>query len=259
MAKAYNPAPMRRALLLLLLAAGCASSNPKRDMERFRREMEREESGERTLWIDIDHPFLHTYAGGGIGRFHYKKGGSRNESVESRTFRAVVVAPGGFLAEWSATTESMSGGTKAEMLDLFSFYNAPAWPNRRLRFETRPGFYFEKLNLVGAQQGDAEPWTLGFRVDLEGEVDIIKRNWVNFSLFATGRLQAGWGRTKVSGTTVASNAWGYGWEAGLRGQIARWTLTASWFDRNTELGGSDLVRGTEYGFEGAMLMVGLRW
>lgn len=189
----------------------------------------------------------------------YKTRNRRETAVDSRTVRAGVIAPSGFLAEWSETTEDMTGGTGAQMIDLFAFWNRPAYPNRRLRFESRPGVYFEKLNLTKAQPGDAEPWTLGFRFEVEGELDLIKRRVFNWSVFANGRFGGGWGRTKMNGVTVASTSFGYGWEVGTRAQLARWVISASWFDRTTELGGAERVHGVAYGVEGAMLLVGWRW
>lgn len=233
--------------------------NPQRDYERWQRELEREESGEPTIWIDVDHPLVYAFGGAGPTQFTYANRAGRDERVDAVTYRAGFIAPTGLLVDWTSTTEDMAGGTSADWFDLFFFYNRPLWPNRRLRFEPRPGVYYDRLNMRGAVPGDTKPWTLGFRFDLEAEVDVVKLRTFNLSLFANGRLGGGWGRTRVGDARVGSTSWTSGWEAGVRVQYARIVGSLGWMDRRTELDGDPLVNGADYGFEGPVLLFGMRW
>lgn len=248
-------------MCLLLTLTGCALSNPERDKARWERELDREISGEKTIWIDVDHPVIYGYAGGGPGEFSYRnraRGGT--DEGNANLYRFGFIGPASLLVDWMSSTDPLGETeTKADWLDIYFFGNRPLWPNRRLRFNARPGIYFDKLNLKKAQSGDAEPWTLGFRFELEAEVDVIKAKQFNLSLFGNGRVGGGWGRTKVSGNEVSSNSWGYGYEAGLRAQFRRFVGSISWLDRRTQLGGDPLIEDTEYRFQGATLMFGLRW
>ena len=131
--------------------------------------------------------------------------------------------------------------------------------DNRLRFATRPGGYWEKLNLKGARNGDLEGWTLGLRIEVEGEVDVIKARRFNLSLFASGRLGGGWGSYKLTGTgSERGTSWGYGWEAGARVQAYRFFGSLSWMDRTTMLDPNN-SGSADYGFEGGVIAVGLRW
>jgi len=250
---------VRAAVLLVVLAAGCASASPQRDYERWKREMERAESGEPTVWIDVDHPQIHAYGGAGPTRFSYSDRAGRNETVDALTARAGFVGPASLLVDWTQTTQDMSGGTSAETFDMFFFGNRPLWPNRRLRFEARPGVYYDRMNMRGARPTDAKPWSMGFRFELEGEVDVIKRPRFNLSVYGSGRVGYGWGRTTMGDTRVDSASFGTGWEAGVRVQYAHVVGSLAWTDRETELQGDRLVDGTEYGFEGPVLTFGMRW
>jgi len=253
---------MRVVLFVIVLAAGCAQT-PAKDYDRWKRELEMEEKGETPLWATIDHPVARGYLGGGPGTLNYKTRGTgatnRNERVDANLYRAGFIGPAGFMLDWLGSTEDMSGGTSADAFDLFGFANRPMWPNKRLRFEGRPGGYWEKLNLKGAQNGDLEGWTLGFRMEAEAEVDVVKARRFNLSLFANGRLGGGWGNYKRTGfSSERGTSWGYGWEAGVRVQAYRFFGSLSWMDRNTTIDPHNT--GTaEYGFEGATFALGLRW
>ena len=69
--------------LIPLLLFGCAMGNPQRDYERWQREMEREESGKRTIWIDVDHPMVYLYGGAGPTQFSYSNRAGRDGSGSS--------------------------------------------------------------------------------------------------------------------------------------------------------------------------------
>ncbi|MHC4407529.1 MAG: hypothetical protein ACYS0E_07155 [Planctomycetota bacterium] len=250
---------MRTWTLLLFLAGGCAMGNPKRDYERLQRQMEVEESGEKTIWLDVDHPLIYAYGGAGPTTFRYSNNTRGNEDVDAITYRAGFIGPASLVFDYTDTTQDMSGGTSAETFDLFFFHNRPLWPNRRVRFQSRPGVYYDRLNMRGAQSGDTKPWTFGFRFELEGEVDVIKLRTFNLSLFASGRVGGGWGRTTVDNVRLRSTSWGWGWEAGLRAQYARIVGSLSWIDRQTELSGDRSIDGAEYGTSGPVLMFGMRW
>jgi hypothetical protein len=250
---------VRGLAFLVLLLGGCALGNPQRDYERWQRELEREESGERTIWIDVDHPLVYAYGGAGPTRFFYRDSSGRNEEVDAATYRAGFVGPASLLFDWTDTTEDLSGGTSAETYDLFFFHNRPLWPNRRLRFESRPGVYYDRMNMRGARATDRKPWSIGFRFELEGEVDVVKLRTFNLSVYGSGRAGYGWGRTTTSGTRVDSSSLSLGWEAGIRVQYARIVGSLAWTDREIELQGDRLVDGTEYGFRGPVLTFGMRW
>ena len=203
---------MRTLLFLIVVAAGCAQT-PSKDYDRWKRELEMEEKGETPLWATIDHPVAMGYGGGGLGTLSYKTSGTgapnRKEKVDANLYRAGYVGPAGFTIDWMRTTEDMTGGTSADAFDIFGFAARPLWPNRRLRFLTRPGGYWEKINLKGARNGDLEGWTLGFRFDVEGELDVIKRRRFNLSLFASGRIGGGWGNYKQTGIgSGRGTSWG---------------------------------------------------
>ncbi len=249
-------------LLGWALLIGCAQT-PDKDYDRWKRELEMQDEGKTPLWATIDHPVAMGFIGGGPGSFKYKTSGrggpGRRETTNANLYRVAYMAPMGAMIDFMHTTEDMSGGTSADDFDIWVFANRPLWPNKRLRFQSRPGGYFQKLNLKQAQPGDFEPWTLGFRFELEGEVDIVKAYRFNLSAYASGRIGGGWGRTKVNGVEDGTTSWGYGWEAGVRAQYQRWFLAASWIDKTTQMGGSSLYSEGEYGFAGGMLSVGLRW
>jgi len=253
---------MRALILLLVVAAGCAQT-PAKDYDRCKRELDMEEKGETPLWATIDHPIAMGYGGGGLGTLSYKTSGTgapnRNERVDANLYRVGFTGPAGFMIDWMRSTEDMTSGTSADAFDIFGFVNRPMWPNRRLRFQGRPGGYWEKFNLKGARNGDLEGWTLGFRFEGEAEVDVVKARRFNFSLFANGRLGGGWGDYKRTGTgSQRGTSWGYGWEAGARIQAYRFFASLSWIDRSTTLD-PNASGSAEYGFEGGVLAIGLRW
>lgn len=253
---------MRCLGLLILFLAGCAQT-PAKDYDRWKRELDMQEKGETPLWATIDHPVAMGYGGGGIGQLSYKTSGpgatNRNEKVDANLYRVGFVGPAGFMIDWLGTTEDMTGGTSADVFDIFGFANRPLWPNRRLRFQGRPGGYWEKLNLKDSRNGDLEGWTLGLRFEAEGEVDIIKARRFNLSAYASGRIGGGWGEYSRTGTgSSRGTSWGYGWEAGARVQFYRFFGSVSWIDRTTELE-PDFNGGAEYGFAGGVIALGLRW
>ena len=246
-------------VLLFPLLAGCALGNPQRDYERWQRQIDREESGKPTVWLDVDHPIVHVYGGAGPTSFRYANGSARDERVDAVTYRAGFVGPASLLFDWTDTTGDMAGGTSAETYDLFFFHNRPLWPNRRLRFESRPGVFYDRLNMRGAGPADAKPWAIGFRFELGAEVDVVKLRTFNLSVFGSGRYSYGWGRTTIADTRVDSTSSGWGWAAGVRAQYARIVADLAWIDRETGLGGDRLVDAVEYGVEGAVLTIGMRW
>ena len=248
--------------ILFTLMGGCVQT-PAKDYDRWKRELEMEEKGETPLWSTIDHPVAMVYAGGGPGTFRYKTNGSggpgRRDKANANLYRLAYLGATGAMIDWMRTSDSLEGGTTADDFDIWFFANRPMWPNRRLRFMSRPGGYFQKLNLKKAQAGDFEPWTLGFRFELEAEVDIVKARRFNLSAYGSGRIGGGWGQTKVNGKQDNTTSWGYGWEAGVRAQFHRWWAGVAWLDRTTQMGASSLYDEGEYGFAGGLISVGLRW
>ncbi|MHC4938699.1 MAG: hypothetical protein ACYTHK_06995 [Planctomycetota bacterium] len=250
---------MRVWILLLVAAGGCALGNPQRDYERLQRELEREQSGKPTIWVDVDHPLIYGYGGAGPTTFRYSNRARGNEDADAITYRGGFIGPASFLFDYTDTSDDLSGGTSAYTFDGFFFHNRPLWPNRRLRFQSRPGVFYDRLNMRNAQAGDTKPWAFGFRFELEGEVDVVKLRTFNLSVFANGRVGYGWGRTTVDDVRVDSTSWGWGWEAGVRAQYARIVGSVSYLDRQTELSGDSRINGVEYGHSGPVLMFGMRW
>jgi hypothetical protein len=253
---------VRSLALLILLLAGCAQT-PGKDYDRWKRELDMQSKGETPLWATIDHPVAMVYGGGGPGRFSYatKDTGSSNrrEKVDANLYRLGYYGPGGLMADWMGTTEDMTGGTSASLFDLYGFADQPMWPNRRLRFQNRPGGYWQYLNLKKSERGDLEGWTLGFRYELEAEVDVIKAYRWNLSVYGSGRIGGGWGQYNTTGTgSDPGTAWGYGWEAGVRVQVSRFFGSLAWIDRTTTVE-PDNSGSAEYGFSGGVLALGLRW
>ena len=251
-----------RLLPFLILVVGCAQT-PAKDYDRWKRELDMESKGETPLWATIDHPVSWGYGSGGLGEMDYRTEGTRaqprRESVDANLYRAGFVGPAGFMLDWLGTTEDMSGGTSAEWVDFFAFSNRPLWPNRRLRIQSRPGGYWEYINLKSAESGDIEGWTLGFRFEAEAEVDVVKARRFNLSLFGSGRLGGGWGDYKSKGSgSSRGTSWGYGWQAGVRVQAYRYYGSLSWIDRTTTLD-PDSSGSAEYGFSGGVIALGLRW
>ena len=247
---------MRPSLLLFLLVTACAQSGA---YDQWKRQQEIAETGEKTLWVGGDHPFLYIYGGAGPTQFRYSDRAGRDEEVDAITYRGGAIGPTGFTIDATSTTEDMTGGTSAYTFDVFFFGNRILMPDPRVRSYIRPGVYYDRLNMKDALPTDAKPWTIGFRAEGEVEFDAIKAKTFNLSLFANGRIGGGWGRTTLGDDTVSSNSWGWGVEGGVRAQFHRFTASLSWMDRQTNLGGGSGLSGTEYGFRGATLLIGVRW
>ena len=173
-----------------------------------------------------DHPQGNINVESGPGTLEYRTRGTGNNANTRAdgTFwrftynaRYVGVQFSGF-----DTRSELRGTTSADSFDGFVYANLPLWPNRRLRFVSRPGAYYNDINLKNAVVGDVEPRTWGFRYELEGEFDIIKKPRLILSVYAAGRFEWGYGDAKTgTGGEEHVDGYGWGWETGVRLQFRR--------------------------------------
>jgi hypothetical protein len=242
-----------RLTLLLPLAFACCASRPKLELP--------DPDAPPSMWKARHHPVTMLYGSGTVGNLSYGTKGtaaSRDDRTDARLHRFGFLDCGGIMLDF-VESDGLSGGTEAEAFDIFTFGNLPLWPNKRLRFMSRPGAYFNKINLVGTRMGDVEPWSWGLRYELEAEVDLVKKPKFIVSLYASGRIRYGWGRAKITGVTEDINALGWGYEAGAPAHLHNWMVALSWIDRTMDVDSSFSARGAEYRFEGASLTIGTRW
>jgi hypothetical protein len=243
--------------IALVLTTGCAYTRPKLELPA-----EPDPDAPRPVWRQGNHPTLTIQGGVSYGEFSYTTQGTsanRRETVQAPLYRFTARGRGSLDIEYMGRTDSMTAGTQAEAFQIFGFTDLPLWPNKRLRFQSRPGAFFQKVNLIKAQTGDVEPWLWGFRYELEGEVDLIKQPRFIVSLYASGRIGYGWGEAKVSGVGENARGWDWGWEAGVRAQLSRFFVSLGWLDRNLNVDGSYRFSSAEYRYQGAALMLGARW
>ncbi|MHC4933607.1 MAG: hypothetical protein ACYTGV_15615, partial [Planctomycetota bacterium] len=239
----------------------CTSGGPARDYEEWKKQMERPPDAPPPMWKQGNHPSRLIYGSGSTGSFSYKTSGStanRNERVDAQLYRFGYLGRSGLMIDW-LKSEEMTGGTTAEAFDAFGFGNFPLWPNNRLRFMSRPGLYYNNINLKSTLPNDVEPWSWGLRYELETEVDVIKQPKFILSLFGSGRIGFGWGDAKMGGVKQGINATDWGYEAGVRAHWSRGYLALSWIDRTMEVDGGFGFSTAEYRYEGLNLSLGLRW
>jgi len=240
-------------LVPLVLAIGCASDPPEREFH--------EKLPPPPMWHG-PHPVGGVYGAVSDGNFSYETKGTGadvRDKTNARLYRLAYLGRAGFMFDWLKSDGDLAGNTKAEGYDLFGFANLPLWPNERLRFTSRPGLYFNQINLKNAGPADVEPWTFGLRYELEAGVDVIKKPQVVFSLYASGRFAWGTGEAKVGNSYESVDALLWGWEAGARVHYRRFFLGLSWVDRHNEVNGLYRFRDADYRYEGANLSFGLRW
>lgn len=277
---------MTRALVVLaVLAASCATAQddklgdwrdtsdieppppPPRDKLADSRERpEYPEAPPRPIpqyWGAKDHPIGYAFAAGVPGEMTLRTSGTalnRNETVDASMFRLAAAAgrqAGLELSWWDS--DAFTGGLKYEVFDMFGHGQVPMWPNRRLRFLGRGGLYYNNTNAKNAGPTDVEGWSWGFRLDVEGEVDVIKGPVTVVSVFANGRFGFGWGDAKTGGLSESITASDWGWEAGARLHWGQFFLAVSWIERTTEWEGSFRFDEARYGMAGAQLTFGLRF
>jgi len=207
------------------------------------------------------HPVLMLQGSGAEVEHTYRTRGTssdRNVVTDATLYRIGYLGRVGFMADW-LRSDTYGGGSSTDTVDLFGFFNQPLWPNRRLRFHSRPGFYYKRTNIQNGTSGDVEPRTWGFRFEGEMEVDIIKRPKFVLSIFGNGRVGWGWGYAHVSGGTTDVREFEFGWEAGIRAHLSNFFAAVSYIERTDEIDGYARFRSAEYGVNGVNLSFGLRW
>ena len=244
---------MRIVTILLLVVAGCAYKKPKLpDFDAPR------------MWKGGwgQHPVAMVYGSGSIGDFTYETRGTaanRDEKVEAQVYRLGYIGRTGIMIDWMSESDPMAGDTTAEAIDIFGFGNLPLWANPRLRFQSRPGLFYNKVNLKKAQATDVEPWSWGFLYELEGEVDVIKRPPFAWTVFGSGRFGLGWGKADIGPVRESVRSRPRGWEAGTRFHLGGWMLVLSWIDREIRYDDALTFSRAEYGYRGANISIGMRW
>jgi hypothetical protein len=241
------------ALVALGLAIGCASDPPEREFH--------EKLPPPPMWRG-PHPVGGVYGAASDGNFSYKTNGTGadvRDKTNARLYRLAYLGRAGFMFDWLKSDGDLAGNLQAEGYDLFGFANLPLWPNDRLRFTSRPGLYYNQINLKNAGPTDVEPWTFGLRYELEAGVDVIKKPQFVFSLYASGRFAWGTGEAKIGNSRESVDALLWGWEAGGRVHYRRFFLGLSWIDRRNEVNGIFRFRDADYRYEGVNLSFGLRW
>jgi len=207
------------------------------------------------------HPVGLVQFSGSPGRASVKTRGTaadRRETEDASYYRFEFAGRTGISIDW-IDTERFDGGMRAEAFDGWIYGNLPLWPNPRLRFASRFGPYYDRVDLKQALPTDVEPWNWGFRYELEAEVDVIKGRRLIWTLFASGRAGYGWGDAKVGGSSESITATSWGYEAGTRLNLGHLMVGASWIDRTSDVDGRSRFADARYRFEGAAVSVGLRW
>lgn len=254
---------VRLFLVLIFLLTACASNGGRHKLP-FKFD---DETGEIIppppgVWGAGAHPVGMGFVSGGDGQFRYKTkgtGNDRDEDVNAQLYRVAFINGGGLIAELVKSDGDMEGGTSADALDLFLLGDAPLWPNNRMRFQSRFGGFYSQVNLKKSDPLDVEPWIWGFRYELEGEVDIIKRKKFVISAFGNGRYALGWGKAKFAGEKQSVRSTPHGWGAGMRLHLARFMVSMTWIDRTMKIDDGVGFSSAEYGFEGISLDLGFRW
>ena len=176
-----------------------------------------------------------------------------------------------FLAEYFGGIEINVGktdqfgdgsGRSAEVFDLFLYAGYPNQPAPSVRFRPRFGFFYNEQNLKGLSPGNGgvEPYSWGLRLEVEGEVDIIKKKDFMLSVFASGRFGYGWGRSQVFGFGSESSynlSWGF--QVGIRLNINRFYVAVSWISREDSYKASVLYNRATYALEGVTFSFGIRF
>ena len=177
-----------------------------------------------------------------------------------------------FMAEYFGGAELSYGksnqfgdgsGRSAESFDLFLYAGYPNQPSPSIRFRPRFGFFYNEQNLKGlslANGGGVEPYSWGMRLEVEGEVDIIKKKEFMFSIFASGRFGYGWGRSQVFGFgSESSTNTSWGWQIGIRLNINRFYVAVSYISREDSYKASVLYSRATYAIEGVTFSFGVRF
>lgn len=241
--------------VLLTLAVGCAATDAPKEREFH------EKLPPPPMWRG-PHPVGGVYGAVSDGAVSYETSGTGGDvrgRTNARLYRLAYLGRGGFMFDWLKSDGDLAGNATLQGYDLFGFANLPLWPNERLRFTSRPGLYYNRINLKNAGPTDVEPWTFGLRYELEAGVDVVKKPQFVFSLYASGRLAWGTGEARIGPSYESVDAWLWGWEAGARVHYRRFFLGLSWIDRRNEVNGIFRFRDADYRYEGANLSFGLRW
>lgn len=254
---------------VLLVGVGCAAA-PEHDWPaRFRRnetvmapvEPMPYTPPQRRDW-NVEQPRQMAFLSVTPGDFSYTTKGTASDvsaRADMRLYRLLMESYGGAELSWLSTDADLNGNTKAEAFDWFAYAGYSNYPNKRLRFMPRLGMFFNRYNLKNARAADVEPWSWGFRSEVEGEFAVVQTDKVAVTLFANGRVGWGWGDAKVSGIEESTDYFGYGWEGGLRLNASHFYFALSWVDREDEYRGSFRFYEATYGSQGATFAFGLRW
>ena len=253
-----------RTLALLVVLVGCALTDPIDTVPPDELPPEAFEEPRKPMYRGGrrgEHPVVLIRGAVADGEHTYTTRGTtsnRTVKTDARLYRVGYIGPAGFMIDWMDSS-TYGGGSSTNTLDFYGFLNRPVWPNRRLRFNFRPGAYYKRTNIKNGLVSDVEPRTWGFRFEGEAEVDVIKAERFVFSVFGNGRVGWGWGYAHAGGTTENVTEFGWGWEAGLRATLHNWYAAVSWIEREDEIAGNFRFVDAVYGFEGANISFGFRF
>ena len=246
------------AIAILSLFVGCAATPPA----PYAPQAPGDPEGPHGLWHGV-HPGMMVYGSAAGGDTKYTTRGvpnPRDEAPDARLYRFVSQSWGGVDLTWMDSSSDMENNTRVQAFDFYSYANFMTPVQDFLRVYSRPGFYYNNINLKDARVGDVEPWTAGARVEGELEADLYKGKWAILSGYGSARFGGGWGSASVVGFgRDATWAWDWGYELGLRLQGGRVMFALSWLDRTNDFNGIDGYDNATYRFRGGNLSVGVRW
>ncbi|MHC4957932.1 MAG: hypothetical protein ACYTGN_06110 [Planctomycetota bacterium] len=217
----------------------------------------------RPVWGVWPHPAGILFGAAARGTLTYTTTGvspSRDKASADAEYYRIAFEFGrtGLELNWFESASDLGAGTSAEGLDFFWHGHIPLYPNNRMRFVSKPGFYYMNYNLKNSLPSDVEPWSWGFRYELEGEVDIYKLpTGPIWTVYANGRFGFGWGEARIFDSRRSGRNRDWGWEAGTRFHFGQFFGALSWIDRTSDFEGSSFD--SRYRFEGLNVSLGLRW
>ncbi|MHC4957931.1 MAG: hypothetical protein ACYTGN_06105 [Planctomycetota bacterium] len=185
----------------------------------------------------------------------------KDTSADNSWYRLQSEYFGGVEFVWSSSDKELTPvGTSAQSYDLFWYGGYPNQVHPNLRFRPRVGFFWNYWNIKDATLGDVEPWSLGFRVDVEAEWEWIKTPDFHMSVFASGRIGFGWGDAQVGNGRHSAQYLGWGYEAGLRITAGNFYAAVSWLDRADQYdSGSAAYSDADFRTEGVIFGIGGRF
>jgi len=236
-------------LLLLALPLACAARP-------------RQTEGDTPQVFDGDHPDQLIALSGAHGQFTYDTRGTaadRDVRRDAELGRLIVdTAKVGVNLEWMETSSSFLG-SQAEGFEAFLYGIVHYRPVYFTRFALKPGIAYDKLNVTRSGPNDVEPWSIGPRADLEGEIDLYKTDVVAISYFLNGGFGIGWGEARVGDDREGIVKYGWRAESGVRFNLYRFHVALSYLRRGSDIDQVNLVEDASYGFEGGSLTIGARW